>query len=124
MAKRSRYFIVNPGKIYSPDETGGQSEFGCRYFEGVAAGSIMIGELPKNQEFSELFCWPDPVIHLPFNSGNIDKYIDEINMQPDRQELMRKNNIIGSLLHHDWVYRWEALLNVAGVDPLPQLLER
>ncbi len=32
--------------------------------------------------------------------------------------------MVQSLLHHDWVYRWEAVLKIAGLDPMPQLLER
>ena len=43
MAKRSRYFIVSPGKFNNPAETGGLSEFGYRYFEAAAPGTIMIG---------------------------------------------------------------------------------
>ncbi|MGH7807188.1 MAG: glycosyltransferase, partial [Thermodesulfobacteriota bacterium] len=47
LAKRSKYFIVNPGKINATHETGGQSEFGYRYFEGAAPGTIMIGDTPN-----------------------------------------------------------------------------
>ena len=36
LAKRSRYFIVNPGKIDQPHVRGGQIEVGNRYFEGAA----------------------------------------------------------------------------------------
>lgn len=124
MAKRSRYFIVNPGKIDSPDETGGQSEFGYRYFEGAAPGTIMIGEIPKNREFGKIFNWPDVVVHLPFGSDKIDTIINELDMQPERQEKIRRNNVVQSLLHHDWVYRWETVLKIAGLEPMPELLER
>jgi hypothetical protein len=124
LAKRSKYFIVNPGKINVPGVTGKEDLIGARFFEGAASGSIMIGEFPRNQEFKESFYWPDPVIHLPFDSDDIDEVISKTNMQPDRQELMRRNNIIGCLANHDWLYRWEAILNMGGLDPLPQLLER
>lgn len=124
MAKRSRYFIVNPGKIDSPDETGGQSEFGYRYFEGAAPGTIMIGEHPRNDEFKRVFTWPDAVVHLPFDSDKIESIIHELDMKPDRQEKIRRNNVIQSLLHHDWVYRWETILKIAGLKPLPELLKR
>ena len=67
MAKRSKYFIVNPSKIDSPDETKGQSEFGPRYFEGAASGAIMIGEYPRNEEFGRNFDWPDSVIIFPMD---------------------------------------------------------
>jgi hypothetical protein len=124
LAKRSRYFIVNPGKINAPEETGGQSEFGYRYFEGAAPGTIMIGERPTNKEFARIFHWQDAVIDLPFDSEDIGDLLRELDSQPDRRMRIRKTNVMQSLLHHDWAYRWEAILAIAGLDPLPQLVER
>jgi len=124
MAKRSRYFIVNPGKVDTPDETGGQTEFGYRYFEGAAAGTILIGDYPDSHEFLQYFHWPDAVIHLPFGSGKIDEIIKELDMQPARQERIRKKNVVQSLRNHDWVYRWEAILEIAGLEPRNELFER
>jgi len=124
LAKRSKYFIVNPGKIDVFEETKGQSEIGNRYFEGAAAGTIMIGEIPQNEEFNKIFYWPDAVIHLPFDSNNIREIILEYNSQPRRLEAIRRKNVIESLMRHDWAYRWESILNLAGLDPLPGLLER
>lgn len=124
MAKRSRYFIVNSGKRDKPGDTAGQIEFGNRFFEGAASGTIMIGETPKNEQFAKVFDWPDAVIHLPFGSDKVGEIINELDMQPDRQEKIRRNNVVQSLLRHDWVYRWEAVLKIAGLDPMPQLLER
>jgi len=125
MAKRSRYFIVNPGKINRPDETGGQSEFGSRYFEGAASGAILIGEKPKrNKEYDKIFHWPDAVIDLPFGSDEIGAIIKELDMQPERQMKIRRTNITQSLLHHDWAHRWDSILSMAGLTPLPALLER
>jgi hypothetical protein len=124
MAKRSRYFFVYPGKIDRPEETNMQSEFGYRYFEGAAAGTIMIGEKPKNDEFAKHFDWSDAVIELPFGSKNISEVIKSLDMQPNRQETIRKNNVWKSLMKHDWMYRWQAILELAGLDPMPQLEER
>ncbi len=124
MAKRSRFFIVNPGLIDEPEIRGNQSEMGNRFFEGAASGTVMIGEYPKNKEFEKLFNWPDAVIHLPFSSDGIDTVIDELDRQPDRQEKLRRNNVVQSLRRHDWVYRWETVLKTAGLEPLPELLDR
>lgn len=125
MAKRSRYFVVNPGKINRPEETGGQSEFGQRYFEGLAPGAILIGERPKNnKEFDRIFDWPDAVISVPFGSENLGATIRELDKEPERQQSIRKRNITESLLKHDWIYRWESVLNLAGLQSGPRLLER
>jgi len=123
MAKRSRFLIVNPGLINDP-KRGNQSEIGNRYFEGASSGAILIGEYPATPEFEKLFSWPDAVIHLPFGSDQIDKIICEIDAQPGREEKIHRNNVIWSLRHHDWVYRWETILKTVGLDPLPGLFER
>lgn len=124
IAKRSRYFFAYPGKIDLPEETDKQSEIGYRYFEGASAGTIMIGEKPKTDEFAKYFDWSDAVIELPFGSKTISEVIRNLDMQPDRQKTIRKNNVFKSLMKHDWMYRWQAVLELAGLDPMPQLEER
>jgi len=124
MAKRSRYFVVNPGKVDNFDETAGQVEFGNRFFEGAASGTIMIGETPENDKFRVVFDWNDAVIHLPYDSEEVDSIIKELDKNPERQERIRKDNVIHSLLRHDWVYRWEAILKTAGLEPLSELVKR
>ena len=123
-AKRSRYFLVNPGKIDLPEETGGQNEFGPRFCEGASAGAILIGERPRNKEFDKVFHWPDAVIEVPFGAHNIGEVIRDLDKDPDRQTAIRRNNITQSLLFHDWVYRWESVLRLSGCQPKPKLLER
>ena len=124
IAKRSRYFIVNPGLINRPEITGNQSEIGNRYFEGAASGTIMIGESPRNQEFAKLFDWPDALIDMPYGSAEIGGVINELDRQPERQDEIRRANVSRTLLRHDWAYRWEAVLESVGIAPMPQLAER
>ena len=124
LAKRSRYFIVNPGLIDRPDIRGSQIEIGNRYFEGSAAGAILLGERPENEVFGKLFDWPDALVRLPYDSPKVDEIIHELDLQPERQEMIRRMNVAQALLRHDWVYRWESILESVNLEPLPQLLER
>lgn len=124
LAKRSRYFLVNPGKFDEPGETGRQVEFGYRYFEGAAAGAIMLGERPDNELFPKLFDWPDAMVHVPHTSGDIDRVIRELDRDLDRQETMRRTGMAQTLLRHDWVYRWETILDAVSLQPLPGLAVR
>jgi hypothetical protein len=123
-AKRSRYFIVNPGKINDTAETGGQVEFGPRFFEGAAAGTIMLGETPANEHYSRIFNWPDAIVHVPFESDAIETVMMDLDRQPERQDRIRTDNVVQSLLHHDWSHRWETILNISGLKPMTALLER
>lgn len=124
IAKRSRYFLVNPGKIDLHVETHGQSEIGFRFFEGAASGTVMIGEAPENEAFGKHFDWPDSVIRVPFDEPNIAEILDDLDLQADRLEEIRRNNVIQSLLRHGWVYRWKAILDIVGIEPRPPLIAR
>jgi len=116
-AKRSKYFIVNPGLIDRPEVRGNQMETGNRYFEGAAAGTIMLGERPDNPAFEELFGWPDAVIQMPYNCGEVEEIIGPIESDPERQDRIRRRNVAEALMRHDWVYRWEVILQAVGLEP-------
>ncbi len=124
IAKRTRYFIVNPGKIDEPNKTGGQIEVSNRYFEGAASGTVMVGERPDNKAFEELFDWPEAVTRLPYGSTDIDAIIRDLDADPERQERIRRTGVTQALTRHDWLYRWEAILNTVGLEPLQRLQER
>jgi hypothetical protein len=122
--KRSRYFIVNPGKIDEPDQRGQQIEAGSRYFEGAASGAIMVGEHPANEAFESLFDWPDAVTRVPYDSRDVDKVIGELDGDPARQERIRRTGVVHALTRHDWVYRWGAVLEAVGLTPMQAAEER
>ncbi|MHC4645141.1 MAG: glycosyltransferase [Planctomycetota bacterium] len=124
IARRSRYFFANAGKIDLPSETQKQAEIGPRFFEGAAAGTIMLGEHPVNDAFKNNFDWPDAVIDVPFNSPNIAEILVELDSQAERLEEIRRNNIVQSLLRHDWAYRWRQILDMVGLEPKPALIGR
>jgi hypothetical protein len=84
----------------------------------------MLGERPNNRQFEKLFDWPDSVIDVPYNSGDIDKIVTTLNNEPETADRMRRVNVQQALMRHDWVYRWEAILNATGIEPLPQLARR
>jgi hypothetical protein len=124
VAKRSRYFIVNPGVIDQPDKRGSQIEIGNRYFEGAGSGAIMVGERPKNEAFERLFDWPEAVIQLPYDSCGIDAVIKDLDGDPERQNRIRRTSVAQVLMRHDWVYRWEAVLKTVSLEPMQGMLER
>ncbi len=124
VAKRSRYFVVNPGAIDQPDKRGNQIEIGSRFFEGAASGAIMVGERPKNEVFERLFDWPEAVTPLPYDSCDIDMVIRDLDGDPERQDRIRRTNVAQALMRHDCVYRWEAVLKTVGHEPMQGVMER
>ncbi|MUG96559.1 glycosyltransferase [Scytonema sp. UIC 10036] len=122
--KRSRYTIVNKAKFDLTGKTNPQEEVDPRFFEGAAGGTIMLGVAPKCKDFNKYFDWSDPVIEIPFDCFSIAGVIGELDTQPEYQDKIRKNNIFNSLLTHDWVYRWEAILATLGLDSTPKIGKR
>jgi hypothetical protein len=123
LIKHSKYFIANRAKI-DHAETRGQEEIGSRHFEGAAGGAVMIGEPPQCQTYRDHFDWPDAVVPMPFHAERPEEVIAALEADPARVERIRCTNLRQSLLRHDWVYRWEQVLGVAGLPALPELLER
>jgi len=124
MAKRSRCFIVAPAKMGIPEETHGQIEVGYRFFEGAAAGTVMIGKAPECEAFRQLFDWPDAVIPINPDGSDIVEVLKTLRSCPERVAEISRRNAVEALLRHDWVYRWNQILEVAGLQPTPALARR
>jgi hypothetical protein len=124
LIKRSRYFITYPAKFDVPLETGGKLEIGARYFEGAAGGAVMIGMAPQCTAYDNCFGWRDAVIPTSCDGKQIACVVAELDAQPLRVAQIRRNNVINSLLRHDWAYRWHQILDCVGLPAPSGLVER
>lgn len=124
IAKRSKFFMVAPGKVNSPDETRGQEEIGRRYYEGAAAGTVMIGQPPDCESYRRMFPWSDAVIKVESNGSDVLDVIAKLKRVPEQVVSISQRNAAEALLRHDWLYRWKELLQTAGLEPLPQMAVR
>jgi hypothetical protein len=50
--------------------------------------------------------------------------IKDLDGDPERQDRIRRTGVVRALMRHDWVYRWEAVLKAAGLEPKQGVLER
>ena len=124
IAKRSRYFTVAAAKMDDLYETGGQVEIGYRYFEGAAAGTVMIGDAPDCEAYRELFGWPDVVTQIKPDGSDIMAVLSNLRSDPARLAAISRRNIKQTLLHHDWVYRWKQMFRIVGIEPSPRMAAR
>jgi Glycosyl transferases group 1 len=124
LAKRSRYFLVAPAKMDSPEETNGQVEIGFRYYEASSAGAIMLGQAPDCEAFRRMFNWPDSVIEVKPDGSDVRDVLESLAEQPERSLEISKRNAAEALLRHDWCYRWSDVLKIAGLTPAPELQAR
>jgi len=116
LLQRSRYFIANRARVNEADFIAGRDEISGRFYEGAAAGAVMLGEAPRNDEFKRQFDWPDAVIHLPFDSRNIGDVLAELDSDPERLRRIRRSNVHNAALRHDWAYRYDAVRKVLGIN--------
>ena len=72
----------------------------------------------------EDFDWPDAVVDIGQSEEELMAAIHELENDPDRVQRVRHRNITESLLRHDWVYRWKQILDLAGLEPTQEFLDR
>ena len=123
MAKRSRFFVVAPGKMNAP-ETRGQAALGFRYFEGSAAGAVLIGQAPDSEQFRRHFDWPQAVVEIAPDGSDTAEVISKLSASPGLVRELGRRNAEESLRRHDWVYRWREVFELAGLDPTPAMTAR
>jgi hypothetical protein len=118
LLQNSRYFIANRSRVNEPEFTG-RDEISARFYEGAAAGTVMLGEAPRNDEFKRQFDWPDAVIHLPFDSPDVGRVLEELDANPERLRQIRRNNVHNAALRHDWLHRYEVICEKVGIKRTP-----
>jgi hypothetical protein len=124
LLKHSRYLMASRARANEPEFTRGRQEIAGRFFEGAAAGAVMIGDPPNSRTFEEYFDWPDAVIRMPFDEPGIAKVLDGLADDPERVDRIRRDGVVGSLLKSDWVYRLQTVFEAAGLTPTPAMEAR
>jgi Glycosyl transferases group 1 len=124
LLKHSRYYIANRSYVNKPEFTAGRDEISARFYEGAAAGTAMIGEAPRTEEFKRQFDWPDAVIHVPFDSPDIGRILAGLNGAPERLQAVRRNNVREAALRHDWLHRIRAVFDVLSLAPTEEMQAR
>jgi hypothetical protein len=124
LLRRSRYYIANRGRINEPEFTMGRDEISSRFYEGAAAGTVMLGEPPRIPQFEAQFDWPDALIRLPFDSPEIARLLAELDANPERLSRVQRSNVRNAALRHDWVHRVREVFEVLGLPPTAGMLAR
>ena len=124
LLKRSCYYIANRSYVNRPEFTAGRDEISARYYEGAAAGTVMIGEVPRTEEFKQQFDWPDAVIHAPFDFPDIGRILADLNGDPERLRAVRRNNVREAAQRHDWLHRIQVVFDTLGLAPTEKMRVR
>jgi hypothetical protein len=124
LLQRSRYFIANLSRANEPGLNRGRQEISGRFYEGAAAGAVMIGAPPECDDFHEQFGWVDSIIRMPFDAPDIGRVIADLDTDQARLARISSHNIHHAALRHDWSHRFQAALNILGLPATTAMLER
>ncbi len=124
--QRARYSVVyrindEPMRVA---RTGGEESLTNRYFEALAAGTIMLGSAPDSQEWTDAFPWPDAIVPVPAPAPDILAVIEELDRDPERLHRARRAAVSTFLRRHDWAHRWREVLALVGIEEPPGLARR
>ena len=124
LLKRTRYLLANRGWADEPSMSIARDVIGSRFYEGVAAGAILLGSPPEGPDFDAQFGWPDAVVKMPFHAPSVGELIAQLEADPVRAARIRRENAANALLRHDWAYRWHEMTRLVQMPPTAALLAR
>ena len=114
LTSSAQYFVVTPPDLDNPRRTGGFSPLVMRYFEGLSAGTRLLGVLPRSGEY-EAILPRDAFCEVAPDGSDLAQRLDEDRSNPDAQ---RAVDAAGAFVreHHSWRRRGRA-----GFRPSRQL---
>jgi hypothetical protein len=121
LLQRSRYYIANRARVNEPEFTQGRDEISGRFYEGAAAGAVLLGEPPRSEEFQRQFDWPDALTPLPFDSPDVADLLADLDRDPARLAGIRRDNVRHAAARHDWAHRIRDAYQLVDL-PLPEPL--
>ena len=124
LLKHSCYYIANRGYVNRPEFTVDHDVISARFYEGAAAGTVVIGEPPRTKDFKQQFDWADAVIEVPFDSPDIDRILTDLNSDPERLRMVRRNNVRQTAQRHDWLHRIQVVFDTLGLAPTGKMQAR
>src|SRR5271156_654080 len=109
LASSAEYFVATPPDLDNPKRTGGFSPLVMRYFEGLAAGTRLLGVLPRSGEYESILP-TDAFCQVLPEGSDLAKRLDEDRSNPNNQRAVAA---AGAFVreHHSWRRRAEQVFN-------------
>ena len=93
-----------------------------RWFEGIAAGTAIVGKRPPTSEMDTLFNWEDATIELPDEVEDGVGVIMDLIEDSERLSAIHQRNYWNALSRHDHRWRIESAFEHLGL-PIPAKLQ-
>ena len=109
LTSSAQYFVATPPDLDNPKRTGGFSPLVMRYFEGLAAGTRLLGVLPRSGEY-EAILPTDALCQVAPDGSDLAQRLDQDRSNSNNQ---RAVEAAGEFVreHHSWRRRGEQVFN-------------
>jgi hypothetical protein len=109
LTSSAQYFVATPPDLDNPKRTGGFSPLVMRYFEGLAAGTRLLGVLPRSGEY-EAILPKDAFCEVAPDGSDLAERLDEDRNNPNNQRAVDAACAFVRE-HHSWRRRAEQVFD-------------
>jgi hypothetical protein len=108
-ASSAQYFVASPREMIDPKTKTAYSPLSPRYFEGLAAGTRILGTIPESGEYNALLP-TDALCEVSLDGSDLAERLDRDRQNPDNQ---RAVDAAAALVreHHSWQRRGQQIYN-------------
>jgi hypothetical protein len=106
-ASSAQYFVASPREVIDPKTKTAYSPLSPRYFEGLAAGTRLLGSLPASGEYEALLP-TDALCEVALDGSDLAERLDRDRQNPDHQCAV---DAAATLVreHHSWRRRGQQI---------------
>ncbi len=106
-ASSAQYFVASPREVLDPKTRTAFSPLSPRYFEGLAAGTRLLGTLPASGEYNALLP-TDALCEVSLDGSDLAERLDRDRQNPDNR---RAVDAAAALVreHHSWRRRGQQI---------------
>lgn len=124
MATRSRLFLTNYDQFGHRKHAGAHREVGVRFYEAMAAGCALAGDLPiSSRQFGEYVAEAAP-LHFPCGAERLPPEVAAALADPEESERLGATARAAALRHNDVAHRWREMAALAGIPLSPGVQTR
>lgn len=121
MATRSRVFITNYTRLGRRRHTGDHREAGAAFYEAMAAGCVLAGDLPTGSRLFGSYVAAAGPLRFPVDATVLPTELADVLGDADACERLGAGSRAAALRHNDVAHRWRQMAGYAGVPVAPAI---
>ncbi len=114
MLRKSR-ISVSFDHFFTSPETAQMSYVGPRWFESLAAGTVIVGKAPPTEDRARMLDWQDAAIDLSADPEEATAELLALLADDDRLRAASRENLVQMSLRHDWAHRLAEIFETEGL---------